>query len=1085
MTDGSESRSRDDSEDSYASELSDEIPVPRLNNSDHRESAVDSADQSDCAGVPLPSPRPADDARDTSQATVVGDQRDSYRNWPEIDGYVLREFLGQGGFGRVFRAMSIRLNADVAIKVVGERDTGGLDIARRFALEVSNAARSGDLHVVRVLDSGQATDCDGQILFFLAMEYLPGGDFHSWLKRNPRTGTACPNLRSAIAGLVKICNSVESLHEVGIIHRDLKPANILLDAKGNPKLGDFGLSGRVAAEAGTPQSPSAGGHLQRDDLMHSRLTAAGEVLGTLTYLAPELLTGMQTARPETDQYSLGVILYQILSGVRPQQDQPGDRRERQRILVLRDLVSRGKPVPEVEPPSRKPAAQIRSRGLELICLRSLRQNPAERYASVSAMREDLQRWLDGEIISDRWLVGQWNRLVHVPVRKQPLRLLFNVISAMALILGMIAYAFSLDPRAVQLEQKLAAQKKSADRLAQELELVRGSDRELRQLILRTFRSIRQLTLESVTSDSRAGVAFVDRGRLLAELAQACGDLVSLSSSADQRESLFREGLSRHASFLYRTDELKTAEGLAELLWDLCLEELPVQTRSDADVTGESLTICELLVEIAIDQGQMQNLSTAEEKLRELQQRFAPDQQIDRESRIIQAQLQYLHGRLLYAKYAAEGQRTLLSEAATAVRSALMNWQEVKDLNSDEWVAYDVGRATVFLSLILYKLGDREQSIELSDHAMQLLEEIQFDQHSSALARAVQDVFELMMERLEPGNRDPAAAVELIGRRLSDMQPAQIKAEDAILRDNPVKVPEILVGMMQRGSGRRRRFLRSVGDIHEFRRQIDDQLLLRLVREQQIRVCFNTIMSLRSVGRFAEARQLGEQGLEYCRMLMERFPLEVRYRQEYARGSGNLADMYVAWFEHQHDTTILEQARNRQRDSAESYADVFADDQNRLEARSDAVKHYLRLTVEEVALGNSTAAANAVRTALKLATTGTPTTLMGVEESSVNALGIVLGVALLQPKSTSIPNDSGNLQRNQAARVWTEFHKFCGDREQISGLVKALLDDSDSQYLLTAVRQHADIEAALLRLWRIPKPADTPAAGNATETDGDH
>ena len=352
-------------------------------------------------------------------------------SWPEIEGYVILQYLGGGGFGSVYRAHSARLDATVALKVLKPDVLQKPDVVRRFAQEVRTAARNRHLHVVQVLDTGIVNSGHGLPSHYLVTEYLSGGNFQDWLRAHPRTKATDPSLRVSVEKLVQICKGLEYLHQSGILHRDIKPENILLDEQGNPKLGDFGLAGvfneaLASDRSGNISVPSLD---LSGDTGISRLTVTGEVFGTLAYMAPELLLGVQNATPASDQYSIGVMLYMILCDLRPFQKHPRDAAERDRI---RDLVislrKRELPAP-VEPPSSRGPLHVR--GLEFICLKCLRPDPAIRYRSIGDLRSDLEKWLDGQAVGEGWATRVWNEQIYLPVKARPFRTLLMVSSVLA------------------------------------------------------------------------------------------------------------------------------------------------------------------------------------------------------------------------------------------------------------------------------------------------------------------------------------------------------------------------------------------------------------------------------------------------------------------------------------------------------------------------------------------------------------------------------------------------------------------------------------------------------------------------------
>ncbi|MFM7167110.1 MAG: protein kinase domain-containing protein [Planctomycetaceae bacterium] len=403
------------------------------------------------AGVPLPA---SEEAQNTSgpprtplpvwpNAAEEPDPHDSSR-WPEIDGYVILEYLGGGGFGSVYRAHSAKLDATVAIKVLRPEVLQKPDVVRRFAQEVRTAARNRHLHVVQVLDTGIVQRDGGLPSHYLATEYLSGGDFHNWLQAHPRIKATDPSLREAVEKLIQICRGLEYLHQSGIVHRDLKPENILLDEQGNPKLGDFGLAGvfneaLAADRSGSVSVPTLD---LSGDTGISRLTVTGEVFGTFAYMAPELFLGVQNATPASDQYSIGVMLYMVLCDLRPFQRHRRDAAERDRIRELVVSLKRRETPAPVEPPSSRGPLHVR--GLEFICLKCLRPDPAIRYRSVSELRNDLERWLDGQAVGEDWATRFWNEQIYLPVKARPFRTLLLVSSVLAFGLLLLNYARTLE-----------------------------------------------------------------------------------------------------------------------------------------------------------------------------------------------------------------------------------------------------------------------------------------------------------------------------------------------------------------------------------------------------------------------------------------------------------------------------------------------------------------------------------------------------------------------------------------------------------------------------------------------------------------
>ena len=201
--------------------------------------------------------------------------------------YELLEQIGRGGQGVVFRARQKSLNRTVALKIIGLGQWATKAHLKCFRLEAEAAARLEHPGIVPIHEVGER---DGSCYF--SMKFVEGGQLDEVARREPMP------IRPAVELIAKVARTVHYAHEHGILHRDIKPGNILLDAKGEPHLTDFGLARLVESE--------------------SSVTHTLAVLGTPSYMAPEQAVGNNAqVTGATDVYGLGAVLYQLLTGQPP------------------------------------------------------------------------------------------------------------------------------------------------------------------------------------------------------------------------------------------------------------------------------------------------------------------------------------------------------------------------------------------------------------------------------------------------------------------------------------------------------------------------------------------------------------------------------------------------------------------------------------------------------------------------------------------------------------------------------------------------------------------------------------------------
>jgi serine/threonine-protein kinase len=293
---------------------------------------------------------------------------------PAVAAYEVLEKLGQGGMGVVYKARHRQLKRLVALKMVLARAHATAGEVARFRREAEAVARLQHPHIVQIYEVGEQEGCP-----YLALEYVDGGNLSEKLYGNPLPVQLAAQLVETVA------RAVHAAHDRGIVHRDLKPSNVLLTADGTPKIADFGLAKYL--ESGS-ESPAAAG-----------ATQTGSILGSPSYMAPEQAAGkIREIGPATDVYALGAILYELLTGRPP-------FRGPTLLETLEQVRSEEVVAPHLFRPALPP-------DLETVCLKCLRKEPAQRYASAQDLADDLGRFLKGDLVHARSF-GLVDRLRHL------------------------------------------------------------------------------------------------------------------------------------------------------------------------------------------------------------------------------------------------------------------------------------------------------------------------------------------------------------------------------------------------------------------------------------------------------------------------------------------------------------------------------------------------------------------------------------------------------------------------------------------------------------------------------------------------
>jgi serine/threonine protein kinase len=268
--------------------------------------------------------------------------------------YRILRRIGSGGMADVYLAEDQELGRNVAIKILNDRHAGDEQFVERFRREAKNAAGLSHPNIVSIYDRGEAEGT-----YYIAMEHIDGRSVKELiLARGPAP------VHIAIEYARQILSALRFAHRRGLVHRDIKPHNVLDDGDGRVKVTDFGIA-RVGA---------------------SQMTEAGSIVGTAQYLSPEQARGAPVDA-RSDLYSLGIVLYELLTGKVPF---TGDSPVEIAMKHLNELPK--------APSSLRPEIP---RDLDLVILRALAKDPDERYASAEEMDADLARIEQGLSVSSR------------------------------------------------------------------------------------------------------------------------------------------------------------------------------------------------------------------------------------------------------------------------------------------------------------------------------------------------------------------------------------------------------------------------------------------------------------------------------------------------------------------------------------------------------------------------------------------------------------------------------------------------------------------------------------------------------------
>jgi serine/threonine-protein kinase len=459
-----------------------------------------------------------------------------------VPGYEIVGELGRGGMGVVYKARQKGLNRWVALKMVLAGAHASPHQLARFRIEAEAIAHLQHPNIVQVYEVGEQNG-----LPYFSLEFVDGGSLEKQVHRQAQPP------RDAAHMVETLARAMAYAHENGIIHRDLKPANVLLTKSGIPKITDFGLAKRL-----------------EDD---SSQTKSGTLMGTPSYMAPEQARGdTHNIGPLADVYSLGALLYELLTG------RPPFLGATPMATVL--MVTREEPL---VPTRLQPGVP---RDLETICLKCLQKDTQERYRSALELAEDLGRFLSDEPILAR-PVPAWERVTRWCARNPRVAALLGAVAFLlvTVAVGSLAAAWKISREKEKAENNAQAEKlarKDADRNAQEAKEAQALASKQAQLAFGTVYDVVTKADEKLKDKAAMGPLRKELLELaMTNLGQVARDLVS-SSKAERTMGVALQRMGTLCEQMGKTDDAIGAYKNALSIFERLIEQYPEEDRNRAN-----------------------------------------------------------------------------------------------------------------------------------------------------------------------------------------------------------------------------------------------------------------------------------------------------------------------------------------------------------------------------------------------------------------------------------------------------------------------------------------------------------------------